>query len=96
MTLREFIIKWDNTHKHDFWWRNKHSVAFNSREHREASQIDIVFEYLEDLLSKRIVEESEKKEEKKKRLKEEGWISEQKIDEEKLKEEFDSIDISKM
>jgi len=97
MTLKEFIIKWDNSHSHDFWWRNKHNVAFNSKEHREASQIDITFEYLEDLLSKKVVEQVENSEEKKKRFKETGmWIKEQEIDKEKLKEEFDEIDINKI
>jgi hypothetical protein len=97
MTLKEFIIKWDNSHSKDFWWRQKHNIAFNSSGHREANQVDITFEYLEDLLSKKVVESVELSEEKKKRLKETGmWIKEQEIDKEKLKEEFDDIDISKL
>jgi hypothetical protein len=44
------VIWWNNTFPYDRWWRNKHNVAFMSTVHKDTSQLDIYFEYLEDKL----------------------------------------------
>lgn len=47
-SLKKEIIKWGNLFPVDFWWRQKHNVAFNSKEHREISFLDQLFEYREE------------------------------------------------
>ena len=55
MTIQEYVLAWDNRWRYDFWWRQKHNIAFNSRAHREVSQLDIVFEYFESDMSNKAI-----------------------------------------
>lgn len=48
MTLKGFVKKWNSTWIFDHWIRRKYKIVFNSHRHRELTQIDIKFEYLED------------------------------------------------
>lgn len=50
MRLTSDIINWNIRFPIDRWWRNKHSVAFNSPEHRESNFIDQMYEYQEEVL----------------------------------------------
>lgn len=50
MTLKEFIIDWNNRFPFDSIYRKKYNIAFNSQAHRSLSQIDIYFDIIEDKL----------------------------------------------
>lgn len=48
--LRQFIENWNNLYPIDRWWREKHRVAFGSKQHREQSMLDMRLEYEEDFV----------------------------------------------
>jgi hypothetical protein len=96
MTIRQVVVKWDNYWKYDFWWRQKHNIAFNSAAHREANQADIAFEYIENKLLEEALAEYKVTEEKKKRYDKDGWMSESVVDKEKSIAAFDALDLSKI
>jgi hypothetical protein len=91
--LKDFVLFWNQTFIIDKWWRDKHKIAFGSSAHLEVSQIDILFEFLEqkifDDYAIKIVEE----ETKKTLLKNGEWISEGE-EPEMSDEDFDKIVIS--
>ena len=88
------IIRWNNLFPLDKWYREKYKIAFNSKEHREISQIDIYFEWREDALFKKYIEEQNLKQ-KKKIDYANGNLVQERIYED-LEDEFDNIDISKL
>lgn len=49
-SIRGFVLEWNTKFPIDRWWREKHSVAFNSAPHREVSVIDMRIEWEEDEL----------------------------------------------
>jgi len=93
----DIVYQWNIRHPLDRWWREKHKIAFNSEAHRRVSFLDIRFEFEEDRIMKKVLEE-------KKYLPNIGdWLiipdnlddnltEEQKFV--KYKKEFDSIDLS--
>lgn len=95
--MKDLITTWSNKFPLDRWWRKKYSVQFNSTAHRQSSQIDILFEYLEDRLydnATKTVDENKKKAE---RYEKGIWFNEQQ--ESRLSEEaqidlFDKIDVN--
>lgn len=93
MTLREFVLDWDNTWRYDYWWRQKHNVAFNSEEHRAARQEDIAFEYIENKLAQEAIEDLKQEEEREKMRKNGQWMKSN-IDPNKQKELFEKINWS--
>lgn len=64
--MRDLVIKWNNMFPLDNWFRRKYNIPFNSKEHRESNQIDILFEYIEYIEYKKIMKNpiKSKKEEK--------------------------------
>jgi hypothetical protein len=92
MTLSQYIIKWNNAWRYDYWWRQKYNVPFNSERHRNARQIDIALEYFEDRLSQKAISNFEDDKSKREEYKKTGqWI---KIDEKKQADLISKIDIS--
>lgn len=95
MTLKEFIIHWNNSHKYDYWWRSKYNVAFNSEAHRKTNQYDIAFEYLEDKIMKNEIQQRDEMERKKQAFKKtRQWIVEREEDKEKGDRLLENIKIS--
>ena len=43
--VKKFMIQWNKKFPVDFWWREKHKVAFLSPEHKECSFIHQLMEY---------------------------------------------------
>lgn len=58
--LESFILNWNIDFPVDRWWRQKHSVAFNSAAHREVSFLDMYMEYYEDSLFQRMTKQTER------------------------------------
>jgi len=48
--MEDLVIKWNNRFPLDFWYRRKYGISFNSLEHRSISQLDVFFEYVEEIL----------------------------------------------
>lgn len=93
MTLKEFVLRWDNSWRFDFWWRQKYNVPFNSEIHRAANQVDIKFEFIEQILANQEYERMKNDEEKLKKYKETGqWLA-LRDDSERQKKLFDLINI---
>lgn len=95
MTLKEFVAKWNNENKHDYWWRKKYNIPFNSEAHRSMSLADIAFEYAEDKLVEKIHTEVQNEEVKEKKLSE-GIILNESISKEKEDELWEKADLSKL
>lgn len=58
--FKAFMLKWNNEHPYDYWWRTKHKVAFLSKEHKECSFVSQVLEYQEDLIYQEIKDKNKK------------------------------------
>lgn len=92
MTLRETILKWNNSWHYDFWWRQKYSVSFNSSQHRDVNQIDIKIEYLEFKMAEQAYLDARKNGEDAEEMKKTGqWIKERTNISQDV---FEKIDIS--
>lgn len=48
LNIQKFIELWNLKYPYDRWWRKKYGVAFGSKQHREASFIEMVIEFKED------------------------------------------------
>lgn len=91
--LKTFMIRWNNDHPLDRGFREKYKMSFNSKEHREINQYDVLLEYVENALMKE-VEESIAKDREKKSLLERGiWINDN-VSEEVSDDLFDNLDVS--
>ena len=53
--LREEIIDWNIRFPIDRWWRNKHNIAYMSSAHRESNFLDQLFEYEEEKLFEKLM-----------------------------------------
>lgn len=87
---KRFILKWNNTFVYDRWYRQKYKIPFGSEAHRKVCQIDIVFEYLEELLFMEYQTNLEKKKENEKLISQGVWLREQ-IEEEMSDKLFKNI-----
>lgn len=61
--LESFILNWNIDFPVDRWWRQKHSIAFNSAAHREVSFLDMYMEFYEDSLYQRMTAQSKRESE---------------------------------
>lgn len=50
LDLDESIIDWSNRFPIDHWWREKHGVPFGSPEHLNASHLNMLFEFREQVM----------------------------------------------
>lgn len=96
--FRDWVIRYNNRFPIDRWWREKHSIPFNSSSHREISPVDMKFEHEEDKLFKEFLDERKAREEREEKFKQEGWLSvgEEELDEEDQEELFNKIDIDQL
>ena len=79
----------------DRWWRQKYNIPFFSKQHLDASQLDIAREYQEMLIFKEFQIKAEQIAEKEENYKKGIWITQQDpINEKEIDLLFDSIDIS--
>lgn len=89
-----FIIEWNRTFPLDRWWREKHSIPLFSQKHLEMCQLDIVYEYIEDVLVQRGDKQREKQKEAEQNYKKGEWLKvEQLTDTDSSL--WDNMDISK-
>ena len=59
--IRDKIVHWNINFPTDRIWREKHNIAFNSKEHRETSFLDQLFEIEEDNFFKELFAENDYK-----------------------------------
>lgn len=90
MHLDELVAKWNNLFRYDYWWRQKHNVAFGSKQHREMLPSDIAFEYFEHQATENVIAEIKQEKKKEKLLKEGNVFNANKKVEDKL---WDSISL---
>ena len=93
MSLRNFIIRWNNDHPLDKRYREKYNIAFNSPQHRAISQLDILLEFIEEQAFKQFEQNYHKKVEKDNQYKQGIWLEEKHLTNEESTDLFDSIDI---
>ena len=89
--LKELVLKWNIDFPIDRWWRKTHSVAFNSKRHREVSFIDMFIEWEEEVLFLELRDKPDPY------IPNSGnYINKQQIDESLSDEAFDNIDLDKL
>jgi hypothetical protein len=54
LDLKKFIVNWNKNFPIDYLWRQKYGVAFGSPEHRQMSFLDMMFDFEEERMMKRI------------------------------------------
>lgn len=52
--IKDFILEWNLKYPIDRWWREKHSIAFNSPVHRAVSLIDMRIEFEEERMFRKM------------------------------------------
>lgn len=60
--IKDFVLRWNQSHPVDLWWRKKHNVAFMSKEHKSISFLQQAFEYHEDKLYDEALKEEMRRE----------------------------------
>ncbi len=85
--IKDFVIRWNNKFPLDSWYRRKYGIAFNSQKHREVSFLDMLVEYEEEQLFKRLLEERDSESN-------EDGVEVVKMTKKELDKEFDDLDIS--
>lgn len=96
MSLRDLIIRWNNDHPLDKTFREKYKIAFNSPQHREINQLDILLEYIEDQVFTEYKADVEHRLNKEKQYQEGKWLEEKQLSNEESQDLFDKIDIFKI
>jgi len=93
--LKAFIVRWNNDHPLDRRFREKYKLSFNSPQHRETNQFDILLEYIESSLIAEYEAEINKAIEKEKLYQKGIWLSEN-VTEEQSIDLFDQLDLSQL
>ena len=57
-TLRNEIIEWNSKFPVDRWWRLRYNIPYMSKQHREASFINMLFEFEEEMMFNELDSES--------------------------------------
>lgn len=103
MVLEKDVIRWNTLFPLDSWYRRRYNLRFNSPEHREVSQIDVYFEWIEfKLLEQNPQKRQQEKSERESNIKlipKGRFLIPQKQKEELLQDEidlFDKIDIDSL
>lgn len=89
-----FVFDWNVKFPLDRWYRVKYGIRFNSKEHREVSFLDILFEYNEKQLYDRINKKEDYTPNKGEFLKKKKRM-EKRLTMDEVKREFEQIDLSK-
>jgi len=93
-SVDNFIEEWSYKYPLDKWYRQKHNLRFNSKEHRETTFIDQLFEYKEDLFYKRKIKDYEERIENEK-LRSKGILLKERAESSEYDESlFNSLDLT--
>lgn len=57
--IEQQIVEWSEKFPCDRWWREKHNIPFMSTQHKEISFLDQLFEFYEDVLLEKVLNEKE-------------------------------------
>jgi hypothetical protein len=95
-SVRDFLLRWNNNFPFDRTFRKKYNIAFNSKEHRDTNQIDILFDICEDSLMMELVREEKRLRKRYEEYKRTGnFLEEREEDPERISEIFESLDVTK-
>lgn len=93
--VKKFVNYWDSSFPLDYYWRQRHNVAFNSEQHRQSCFIDQLFEYLEDEAFQKILKKSiDKKEVYQPGF--QNWLKSKKYSEKEVDDIFNSLDLDNL
>lgn len=92
--IRSFMIRWNNENPLDKKFREKYKIPFNSPQHREINQLDILAEFIEDEIFNEFEAKIYRDIEKEENYSKGQWLREQDSPEEVNQNLFDKIDIS--
>lgn len=88
-----YIVNWNRLYPIDYWWRKKYKVPFGSDEHRQANFIQMYFDYEEERMMKKLMENyDETKEDFGDQFKKSGVGS--KMSQKQIDYDFENIDLS--
>lgn len=88
--IKEFVVNWNLNYPIDRWWRQKHNIAFGSKEHKASSLIYQRIEFEEDVLFKKAT--NAKKKDIPTEVYEVGdWLKIQVLNEEEIDRAFDDL-----
>lgn len=94
---KDLIVKWNYMFPADRWWREKHNIAFFSKDHLEQSQLNIALEYFEEKLFLDLEEKRKQESEKIERYNKGELLSiDSNLTQEQKDDLFSKIDISKI
>jgi len=57
--IRDYVIEWNSRFPYDRWWRKKYNIPFNSKDHKESSFLDQLFDYEEDIVFSELASKEE-------------------------------------
>lgn len=86
--IENSIITWNKKYPIDCWWRRKYNVPFGSERHRQANFIQMFFDYQEQKMVEKSLEEYRK------RKSTEGAGVTKDLSQEQIDYDFDNLDLS--
>lgn len=91
------LIEWNLRFPLDRDYRKANNIVFGSKAHRKINQIDLFYQYVEDCLYKRIIEESREEEKMIKDYNAGKWLKEEKdVEGEEAEDLFAKLKIENM
>lgn len=91
--MLDTVLKWNNTWRFDYWYRERYNIPFASEAHRKISQIDIKFDWVEKKIAEQQREQYEQIQKDEEAIKKgASWLRRNEKQKEKESKLIDSID----
>lgn len=94
MDLRKLMIRWNNDNPLDRKFREKYKIAFNSPQHREINQLDVLAEFIEGEIFSEFEKKVHREIEREEMYAKGEWLKETESNTDVDQDLFDKIDVT--
>ena len=95
--VTSYIINWNSLYPIDFWWRKKYDIPFGSEQHKQATFIQMFFDYEEEKMMSKIINKKSKEDDEAgfdfEKAQEKSGVG-KKMSQAQIDDDFDKIDLS--
>ena len=95
--VTSYIINWNSLYPIDFWWRKKYDIPFGSEQHKQATFIQMFFDYEEEKMMSKIINKKSKEDDESgfdfEKAQEKSGVG-KKMSQAQIDDDFDKIDLS--
>lgn len=95
--ITAYIVNWNRLYPIDYWWRRKYKIPFGSEEHRQATFIQMFFDYEEEKMMNSLLDKEKDEDEDSldfDTLAKSSGVG-KKMSQEQIDDDFDQLDVSR-